>query len=97
MKLNKNITSLLSEAKTKFSDDEHEVKLYYPECFLCLSSFVTFVSSQTSRSPASKLSYLGENARAVAVASPLACLSRVYFSRYPPNGELARRLTFRDL
>ena len=25
-------------------------------------------------------------------ASPLACLSRVYFSRYPPNGELARRL-----
>ena len=27
-----------------------------------------------------------------AVASPLACLSRVYFSRYPPNGELARRL-----
>ena len=30
MKLNKNITSLLSEAKTKFSDDEHEVKLYFP-------------------------------------------------------------------
>ena len=27
-----------------------------------------------------------------AVASPLACLSRVYFSRYPPNGELVRRL-----
>ena len=27
-----------------------------------------------------------------AVASPLACLSRVYFSQYPPNGELARRL-----
>ena len=27
-----------------------------------------------------------------AVASLLACLSRVYFSRYPPNGELARRL-----
>ena len=27
-----------------------------------------------------------------AVASPLACLSRVYFSRYPPNVELARRL-----
>ena len=25
-------------------------------------------------------------------ASPLACLSRVDFSRYPPNGELARRL-----
>ena len=25
-------------------------------------------------------------------ASPLACLSRVYFSRYPPNAELARRL-----
>ena len=25
-------------------------------------------------------------------ASPLACLSRVYFSRYLPNGELARRL-----
>ena len=25
-------------------------------------------------------------------ASPLACLSRVYFSRYPQNGELARRL-----
>ena len=47
MKLNKNITSLLSEAKTKFSDDEHEVKLYFPECFLCLLSFVTFVSSQT--------------------------------------------------
>ena len=30
-----------------------------------------------------------------AVASPLACLSRVHFSRYPPNGELARRLLFR--
>ena len=28
-----------------------------------------------------------------AVASPLACLSRVYFSRYLPNGELPRRLT----
>ena len=27
-----------------------------------------------------------------AVASPLVCLSRVYFLRYPPNGELARRL-----
>ena len=27
-----------------------------------------------------------------ALASPLACLSRVYFSRYPPNGELARRV-----
>ena len=27
-----------------------------------------------------------------ALASPLACLSRVYFSQYPPNGELARRL-----
>ena len=47
MKLNKNITSLLSEAKTKFSDDEHEVKLYFPVCFPCLLSFVTFVSSQT--------------------------------------------------
>ena len=47
MKLNKNITSLLSEAKTKFSDDEHEVKLYFPGCFPCLLSFVTFVSSQT--------------------------------------------------
>ena len=34
-------------------------------------------------SPESKLSYLGERR---------ACLSRVYFSRYPPNGELARRL-----
>ena len=28
-----------------------------------------------------------------AVASPLACHSRVYISRYPPNGELARRLS----
>ena len=27
-----------------------------------------------------------------AFASPLACLSRVYVSRYFPNGELARRL-----
>ena len=27
-----------------------------------------------------------------AFASPLVCLSRVYFSRYPPNGEVARRL-----
>ena len=27
-----------------------------------------------------------------AFASPLACLSGVYFSQYPPNGELARRL-----
>ena len=29
-----------------------------------------------------------------AFASPLAFLSRVYFSLYPPNGELARRLLF---
>ena len=35
----------------------------------------------------------GEAARGVpAFASPLACLSSVHFSRYPPNGELARRL-----
>ena len=34
---------------------------------------------------------------APAVASPLACLSRVYFSRYPPNGELARRLVKKSL
>ena len=27
-----------------------------------------------------------------AFAAPLARFSRVYFSRYPPNGELARRL-----
>ena len=27
-----------------------------------------------------------------AFASPLACLSRVYFSQYPPNGEPARGL-----
>ena len=27
-----------------------------------------------------------------AFVSPLVCLSRVYFSRYPSNGELARRL-----
>ena len=26
--------------------------------------------------------------------APLACLSRIYFSLYPPNGELARRLLF---
>ena len=26
-------------------------------------------------------------------SSPFACLSRVYFSRYPANGEFARRLT----
>ena len=54
--------------------------------------------------PANKLSYVGErnepreNARAsgeaaTGLASPLACLSRVYFSRYPPIGELARRLS----
>ena len=30
---------------------------------------------------------------APAFASPLACLSRVYFSRYPTNVELARRLS----
>ena len=29
------------------------------------------------------------------VASPVACLSRVYFSRYPPNGGLDRRLIWR--
>ena len=29
---------------------------------------------------------------APAFESPLACLSRVYFLRYPPNGELTRRL-----
>ena len=51
--------------------------------------------------PLAKFSYLGERnepreraAKPPAVASPLACLSRVYFSRYPPNGELARRLVF---
>ena len=53
--------------------------------------------------PRNKLSYVGErnepreNERASGeaargLASPLACLSRVYFSRYPPIGELARRL-----
>ena len=31
-------------------------------------------------------------ARTLGEASPLACHSRVYFSRYPPNGELARRV-----
>ena len=31
-------------------------------------------------------------ARAREGAATLACLSRVHFSRYPPNGELARRL-----
>ena len=30
-----------------------------------------------------------------AVASSLACYSLAYFSRYPQNGELARRLTLR--
>ena len=30
----------------------------------------------------------------LALASPLACHSCVYFSRYPPNGELARRRVF---
>ena len=30
----------------------------------------------------------------LALASPLACHSCVYFSRYPPNGELVRRLVF---
>ena len=53
----------------------------------------------------SKLSYLGERsepheqaAKPPAFASPLACLSRVYFSRCLPNEELARRLhiTFLD-
>ena len=34
----------------------------------------------------------GDAARSPAFASPLACLSRVYFSQYLPNGELARRL-----
>lgn len=30
-----------------------------------------------------------------AVVSSLACFSRAYFSRYPQNGEIARRLTLR--
>ena len=37
-----------------------------------------------------KLSFLSP---APAFASPLACLSRVHFSRYPSNGELALRLS----
>ena len=37
-----------------------------------------------------KLSFLSP---APAFASPLACLSRVHFSRYPSNGELARSLS----
>ena len=50
------------------------------------------------------LSYLGErsklreNERASereTMPPPLACLSRVYFSRYPPNGQLSRRLRTR--
>ena len=46
--------------------------------------------------PAGNLSYLGKQSesRENAFVSPLACLSCVYFSRYPPNGELARRLIF---
>ena len=52
--------------------------------------------------PASKLSYSGEQSEPrergpfslarPAFTSPLACLSGVYFSQYPPSGELARRL-----
>ena len=52
--------------------------------------------------PAGKLSYSGEQSEPrergsfslarPSFTSPLACLSGVYFSRYPPNGELARRL-----
>ena len=34
MKLNANITKVLSEAKSNFSDDEHEVQLTF--CFLVL-------------------------------------------------------------
>ena len=47
-----------------------------------------------------KTLYLGEGskrretARASGFASPLACLPRVHFSRYPPNEELARGLFF---
>ena len=59
-----------------------------------------------ARKPSSNLSYLGErskpreNGRASERASgetvpPLACLSPVFFSRYPPNGQLARRLRTR--
>ena len=49
----------------------------------------------------SKLSHLGERGEPreraakpppLAFRSSLACLSCVYFSRYSPNGELARRL-----
>ena len=38
--------------------------------------------------PASKLCYLDD----LSEPSPITCLSRVCSSRYPPNGELARRL-----
>ena len=43
--------------------------------------------------PASSLIWESEASRArTRLASPLACLSRVHFSRYSPNRELARRL-----
>ena len=57
---------------------------------------ITLLSSLWATSPiwASEASRARRRERAAKprVASPLACLSRVYFSRYPPNGELARRL-----
>ena len=48
--------------------------------------------SEASRARTCKRAAKPRGAAPPAVASPLACLSRVYFSRYPPNGELARRL-----
>lgn len=53
-----------------------------------ISDWLKMADSFHPAKPASKLCSLGKRSE----PSPLACFSRVYFSRYPPNGELTRRL-----
>ena len=69
---------------------------------MCSKQSLKSYSLYKTRKPASNLSYLGErskpreNGRASGeTVPPLACLARVYFSRYPPNGQLTRRLRTR--
>ena len=65
---------------------------YYFQTNISLRASSPIWASEVSRARARERAAKPRGAKRGAVASPLVCLSRVYFSRYPPNGELARRL-----
>ena len=67
-----------------------------PNLFLRLIFVPIVACDQTLLFGRAKRNARGSGEAARAEGSPLACLSRVHFSRYPPNGELARMLPQSD-